>query len=73
MDIYSYLNSKDIAAYWDSLRPAGRVKPDDLPYEMRPLKGFSLLMNGEMKSMDFLESYSNGMLDDLICYTGGRK
>ena len=59
--------------YHVPLLAAERVKPDDLPYDMRPLKGFSLLMNGEMKSTDFLESYSNGLLDDLICYMGGRK
>lgn len=59
--------------YHVPLLAAERVKPDDLPYDMRPLKGFSLLMNGEMKSTDFLESYSNGLLDDLICYMRRRK
>jgi len=37
---------------------------------MRPLKGFSLLMKGEMKITEFLESYCTGALDDLMCYYG---
>ena len=37
------------------LLAAERAKPDDLPFDMRPLKGFSLLMKGEMKNTDFLE------------------
>ena len=55
------------------LLAAERAKPDDLPFDMRPLKGFSLLMKGEMKNTDFLESYSNGQLDDLICYMEKKK
>ena len=30
-------------------------------------------MKGEMKNTDFLESYSNGQLDDLICYMEKKK
>ena len=56
--------------YHVPLLAAERVKPDDLPYDMRPLKGFSLLMKGEMKITDFLESYSTGSLDNLMCYYG---
>ena len=55
------------------LLAAERAKPDALPFDMRPLKGFSLLMKGEMKNTDFLESYSNGQLDDLICYMEKKK
>lgn len=47
---------------------AERIRPTELPQEMKPLLAFSLLLKDEMKITDFLESYSNGMLFDLMQY-----
>ena len=45
-----------------------RAKPDDLPEEMKPLLALSLLLKGKMRITDFLESYSNRALPDLMEY-----
>ena len=45
---------------------AERIAPEDLPDDMKPLLALSLMLKGEMKITDFLESYSNGMLPDLM-------
>lgn len=47
---------------------AERISLAELPQEMKPLLAFSLLLKDEMKITDFLESYSNGMLFDLMQY-----
>ena len=47
---------------------AERVKPDDLPLEMRPLTGLHLLLKGKLQLTDFLESYSCGLLDELVSH-----
>lgn len=47
---------------------AERVNPNDLPYDLRPLKGFHMLLKREMHITDFMETYSNDSLDDLVCY-----
>lgn len=52
------------------LMQAERLQQDVLPCDMRPLIGFSMLMKGEMKNTDFLESYSNGALEELMHYYG---
>jgi hypothetical protein len=49
---------------------AEMAKADDLPEKMKPLTALSLLLKGEMKITDFLESYSNGALEDLMNYYG---
>lgn len=46
------------------------AKQEDLPENMKPLTALSLLLKGEMKITDFLESYSNGALEDLMFYYG---
>lgn len=46
--------------------------PRSLSFTERPLKGVSMLLKGELMLPAFLESYSNGMLDDLVVY-GERK
>ena len=50
------------------LLQAERVKADEMPYNMRPLKGFHFLLTGELQITEFLEAYSNGSLDDLVCF-----
>ena len=52
---------------------AERIAPDDLPDDMKPLLALSLMLKGEMKITDFLESYSNGMLPDLMQYYERKK
>ena len=46
------------------------AKPEDLPENMKPLTALSLMLKGEMKITDFLESYSNGALEELMYYYG---
>lgn len=49
------------------------VDPKSLPFTERPLKGLSMLLKGEMMIPAFLESYSNGLLDDLVVYGDKKK
>ena len=49
------------------------VDPRSLPFPERPLRGVSMLLKGEMTLPAFLESYSNGMLDDLVVYGDKKK
>ena len=41
---------------------------NDLPKEQQPLLALSLVVQDKMRLSDFLEAYSNGMLNDLMKY-----
>ena len=49
---------------------AEMAKAEEMPEKMKPLTALSLLLKGEMKITDYLESYSNGALEDLMNYYG---
>ena len=56
--------------YHVPLLQAEMARPEDLSEIMKPLTALSLLLKGELKITDFLESYSNGALEDLMHYYG---
>lgn len=58
------------AHYHVPILQAEMAKAEEMPEKMKPLTALSLLLKGEMKITDFLESYSNGALEDLMNYYG---
>ena len=49
------------------------VRPAELPHVQQPLLALSLLMRGKLRISDFLESYSNGGLVELMKYYRGNQ
>ena len=47
---------------------AERIEESDLPEKYQPLLALSMVLKGKMRVVDFLESYSNGYIDDLMQY-----
>ena len=47
---------------------AERIEESDLPEGDQPLLALSMVLKGKMRVVDFLESYSNGYIDDLMQY-----